>query len=107
MKKVADLFSDWLVEREIVRKDDRELYAYGFWQGGVLLFNFLTVAVIGIVTGMFRQSVVFTIAYGLLRPVAGDVYGYGNTDSTGKYTATVSLPNANEFQGGHDYGNEH
>ena len=71
MKKVADLFSDWLVEREIVRKDDRELYAYGFWQGGVLLFNFLTVAVIGIVTGMFRQSVVFTIAYGLLRPVAG------------------------------------
>lgn len=71
MKKVADLFSDWLVEREIVRKDDRELYAYGFWQGGVLLFNFLTVAVIGIVTGMLWQSVVFTIAYGLLRPVAG------------------------------------
>lgn len=71
MKKVADLFFDWLVESEIVRKDDRELYAYGFWQGGVLLFNFLTVAVIGIVTGMFWQSVVFTIAYGLLRPVAG------------------------------------
>lgn len=71
MKKVADLFSEWLVECEIVRKDDRELYAYGFWQGGVLLFNFLTVAVIGIMTDMFWQSVVFTIAYGLLRPVVG------------------------------------
>lgn len=71
MKKVADLFSEWLVESEIVGKDDRELYAYGFWQGGVLLFNFLTVAVIGIITNMFWQSVVFTIAYGLLRPVAG------------------------------------
>ena len=71
MKKVADIFSEWLVESEIVRKDDRELYAYGFWQGGVLLFNFLTVAVIGIITNMFWQSVVFTIAYGLLRPVAG------------------------------------
>lgn len=44
MKKVADLFSEWLVESEIVRKDDRELYAYGFWQGGVLVLNFLTVA---------------------------------------------------------------
>lgn len=71
MKKVADLFSEWLVESEIVRKDDRELYAYGFWQGGVLLFNFLTVAVIGIMADMIWQSVVFTIAYGLLRPVAG------------------------------------
>lgn len=71
MKKVADLFSEWLVEREIVRKDDRELYAYGFWQGGVLLFNFLTVAVIGIMMDMFWQSIVFTIAYGLLRPIAG------------------------------------
>ena len=71
MKKVADLFSDWLVESEIIRKDERELYAYGFWQGGVLLFNFLTIAVIGIIADMLWQSVVFTIAYGLLRPVAG------------------------------------
>lgn len=71
MKKVADLFSEWLVESEIVRKDDRELYAYGFWQGGVLVLNFLTVAAIGIMVGMFWQSVVFTIAYGLLRSVAG------------------------------------
>lgn len=71
MKKVADLFSEWLVENEIVGKDDRELYAYGFWQGCVLLFNFLIVAVIGIITGMLWQSIVFTIAYGLLRPFAG------------------------------------
>lgn len=71
MKKVADLFSEWLVENEIVGKDDRELYAYGLWQGSVLLLNFLTVAVIGIMTGMLWQSVVFTIAYGLLRSTAG------------------------------------
>lgn len=71
MKKVADKISEWLVECKIIENDDRELYAYGFWQGGVLLFNFLTVAVIGIIAGMLWQSVIFTIAYGLLRPVAG------------------------------------
>lgn len=71
MKKIADIFSEWLVENKLVERNDRELYAYGFWQGGVLLFNFLTVAVIGIMTGMFWQSVVFTIAYGFLRPVSG------------------------------------
>lgn len=71
LKKVADLFSEWLVEREIVGKDDKDLYAYGFWQGSVLLFNFLTVAFIGIMASMLWQSVVFAIAYGLLRPVAG------------------------------------
>lgn len=71
MKKLADSVSMWLVENEIIGKDDSELYAYGFWQGGVMLVNFLTVAVIGIIFGMFWQSVVFTIAYGLLRTVAG------------------------------------
>lgn len=71
MKKVANIFSAWLVESEIIGQDDRELYAYGFWQGSVLLFNFLTVVVIGIITDMFWQSIVFTIAYCILRPVAG------------------------------------
>ena len=71
MKKIADLFTEWLVEREIIRKEGQELYTYGFWQGCVLLFNFLIVAIIGIITGMFWQSIVFTIAYGLLRPFAG------------------------------------
>lgn len=71
MKKLADFVSVWLVENEIVGKDDRELYAYGFWQGGVMLVNFLTVAIIGIITDMFWQSAVFTIVYGLLRTVAG------------------------------------
>lgn len=80
MKKVADLFSEWLVESEIVGKDDRELYAYGFWQGGVMLFNFFTVAVIGIITDMLWQSVVFTIAYGLLRPVAGGFHARTQRD---------------------------
>lgn len=71
MKKVADLLSDWLVEIEIIKKNDRDLYAYGLWQGCVLLFNFLMVALIGFITGMLWQSVVFTIAYGMLRTVAG------------------------------------
>ena len=71
MKNIADIFSEWLVENKIIKSDDRELYSYGFWQGGVLLLNFLTVAFIGFITEMFWQSVSFTIAYGLLRSVAG------------------------------------
>ena len=71
MKNIADLFSKWLVEKEIIKIEDKELYAYGFWQGFILLFNFLTVIVIGFVANMFWQSIIFTIAYGSLRSFAG------------------------------------
>lgn len=71
MKWFAKLFSEWLVKNEIVEKNNRELYEYGFWQGSVLLFNLLTIALVGIILEMLWQSVIFTIAYGSLRPLAG------------------------------------
>lgn len=71
MEHLASQLADKLAQWQIVKEEDKELYAYGFWQGGILLFNFATVAVAGLLFGMLWQSVVFTAAYGLLRTFAG------------------------------------
>ena len=69
--KLADKFTEKLMEMQIVKNEDKELYAYGFWQGFVILINLITVAVMGLLFGMLWQSLAFTAAYGLLRHTAG------------------------------------
>lgn len=71
MRHLANLFTDKLIQRDIIKSDDRELYAYGFWQGAILIFNFITVLAIGLIFNMLFQSIMFMIFYGVLRPVAG------------------------------------
>lgn len=71
MEHLAGRFTDQLVQWNIVKSEDRELYVYGFWQGAILVFNFATVVVIGAIFQMLWQSLVFMLAYGVLRPVAG------------------------------------
>ncbi len=71
MKHFANLLTNKLVIWNIIKPEDRELYAYGFWQGAILIFNFITVAIIGWICHMLWQSLIFMLAYGILRPVAG------------------------------------
>ena len=71
MEKLANALTDKLVEWGIVNSEDRELYAYGFWQGGIYIFNYASVFFIGLLFGMLWQSLVFIVSYGLIRPVAG------------------------------------
>ncbi|NMA66182.1 MAG: accessory gene regulator B family protein [Clostridiaceae bacterium] len=71
MKYFANLFTNKLVVWNIIKSDDRELYAYGFWQGTILIVNFITVVIIGLLCHMLWQSLIFMLAYGVLRPVAG------------------------------------
>jgi accessory gene regulator B len=71
MKHLAYLFTNKLIVWSIIKPEDRELYAYGFWQGAILIFNFITVVIIGCLCHMLWQIVIFMLAYGVLRPVAG------------------------------------
>lgn len=68
---LASRLADKLVVWQIIRNEDKELYSYGFWQGTVLLYNLITVIVIGLLFGMIRESIIFTITYGMIRPYAG------------------------------------
>ncbi len=71
MKNFANLLTNKLIVWNIIKSEDQELYAYGFWQGAILIFNFITVITIGLLCNMLRQSLIFMLAYGALRPVAG------------------------------------
>ena len=71
MEHLADLLTDKLVQWEIVKSEDREIYSYGFWQGGIYIFNFASVFLIGYLYGMLWQTLIFIVSYGLIRPVAG------------------------------------
>nr|WP_314459688.1 accessory gene regulator B family protein [uncultured Clostridium sp.] len=71
MEHLANALTDKLVDWDIINREDRELYAYGFWQGSIYIFNFASVFFIGLLFGMVWQSLVFIISYGLIRPVAG------------------------------------
>ena len=88
MEHLANILTDKLVKLQIVKDEDRELYAYGFWQGGVFIFNFATVVVVGLLFNMLWQSIVFMVTYGLLRPVAG---GYHARTQRSCYILSIVL----------------
>ncbi len=71
LKELSNKITKKLVDIKIIEEADSELYEYGFWQGGVLFFNFLTVVLLGILFNMLLESIIFLIFYGVLRTIAG------------------------------------
>ena len=71
LKELSNKITKKLVDINIIEAGDSELYEYGFWQGGVLFFNFLTVVLLGILFNMLLESIIFLIFYGVLRTIAG------------------------------------
>lgn len=71
MERLANAITDKLIEWDIINSEDRELYAYGFWQGSIYILNYASVFFIGLLFGMLWQSLVFIVSYGLIRPVSG------------------------------------
>ncbi|RFZ75549.1 accessory regulator AgrB [Lacrimispora amygdalina] len=88
MEHLANALTDKLIDWKIINSEDRDLYAYGFWQGGIYIFNYASVFLIGLLFGMLWQSVVFILSYGLIRPVAG---GYHARTQRNCYLFSVLL----------------
>ena len=88
LKELSNKITKKLVDINIIEAADSELYEYGFWQGGVLFFNFLTVVVLGILFNMLLESMVFLVFYGALRTIAG---GYHARTQNACYILSVLL----------------
>lgn len=71
MKFIAEHITNSLITSEIIPSEDKELYIFGFHQGFILLFNILTMCLIGFLCGMLKEGVVFFLAYMPLRSYAG------------------------------------
>jgi accessory gene regulator B len=68
---ISNRITDKLIENRTIVNEDRELYVYGLQQGFIMLINIMTTIIIGVIFGMFWQSIVFLIAYIPIRSYAG------------------------------------
>lgn len=85
---LSEKLTDKLIEMQLINNEEKDLYFYGFKQGFLLLLNMITVIIIGIIFNMIWQSVIFIIAYSLLRAYAG---GYHASTQTNCYLFSVGM----------------
>jgi len=83
-KKIAQL----LKQNKAIDDEYYELCQYGLQQGMSIFLNLLTTILIGIITGMIWQSIIFTILYIPLRSNAG---GYHAQTATRCYIYSILL----------------
>lgn len=69
--KLSEYITQQLEKGKIIQSDNRELYQYGFQQGLILLLNFTTSIVIGMIFGKVLESILILASYIPLRSYAG------------------------------------
>lgn len=60
-----------MVNKEIIRAEDKEIVAHGLKAGVQLLFNILTTIIMGLVFGLAFESLIFLISFSLIRTYTG------------------------------------
>ena len=68
---IARRTADWLVQGDSIAEEDREVYEFGLDKLFSMLSNLFFAAGIGLLFGMFTQTVVFYVSYIALRVYAG------------------------------------
>lgn len=68
---LSEILTDKLISMQIINVEEKDIYSYGFKQGLLLLLNMITIIMIGFFFNMIWQSVIFMVAYSILRVYAG------------------------------------
>ncbi|KOR26000.1 accessory gene regulator ArgB-like protein [Clostridium sp. FAM 1755] len=68
---ISEKIVDKLIDGNIIEREDKDLYTYGFHQGFLIIFNILTAIAIGLLFKMVWESLVFLMTYIPLRSYAG------------------------------------
>ncbi len=69
--RIAERITEELEDNQIIKSEDRELYAYGLNQGITIILNMITTLCIGLLFGCVVELLVFMVAYIPLRSFAG------------------------------------
>lgn len=69
--RISEKITDILVVNKIITHENREIYRFGVKQGIMLLLNFFTLLIIGLIHGMIFEVLIFMLAYVPLRSYAG------------------------------------
>lgn len=89
--RISEKITDTLVENKIITHENREIYRFGIQQGIMLLLNFFTLLIIGLIHGMIFEVFIFILAYVPLRSYAG---GFHAKTHTKCYSVSVIIINA-------------
>ncbi len=71
---MVDKVTDYLVTNKTIEEEDQEIYSYGLKQGAIMLLQTFSVLLIGILWGMWWQSVLFIFSYTPLRLSSGGIH---------------------------------
>ena len=71
LEAISKRITDRLVHREVIEYEDYEIYKFGVEQLVTNILDILTLLVIGLITGMVWQGLVFAISFMMLRKYAG------------------------------------
>lgn len=69
--KLAEYLTQQLENETVISSDKRELYRYGFQNAMILMLNFITSILIGVIFGKALESIILLAAYIPLRSYAG------------------------------------
>ncbi|MEG0377486.1 MAG: accessory gene regulator B family protein [Eubacterium sp.] len=69
--KGAQWTVDRLIDRQIINREDREIYRFGLESGMLKAVHYLTMLLVGIVLGMLAETILFLAAYSLIRAYGG------------------------------------
>lgn len=64
-------FVSTMVEREIVKKDDKEIIIYGINTGIEIIINIITTIILGLIFRLIFESIIFLISFSAIRIYAG------------------------------------
>lgn len=88
LTKAAIRITDKMIIEDVIPEEDRELYEYGMVQGVILVINWITAILIGLLFGMLWQSVAFLLLFTPIRIYAG---GYHANSQLQCYFYTSAL----------------
>ena len=88
MKQLTDKFILTLINKNIIKEEDKEIYSYGFNQILFIMLNFITILIIGISFNMLFETIIFMITYIPIRIYAG---GYHARTQTKCYIFSVFM----------------
>lgn len=71
INNISERIADSLVDAGAAPSEDKALYEYGIRQGILLVINIATAVLIGLLLGMFWQSIIFLLAYNPVRTYSG------------------------------------
>ncbi|MGI6084818.1 MAG: accessory gene regulator ArgB-like protein [Acetivibrionales bacterium] len=71
LEKLSERFTDFLSVKGIIQEENREIYIYGFIALLSTIINIAIVLTIGITAGIFLETIIFFLMFGVLRVYCG------------------------------------